>query len=610
MTIHAGRLLCVDLTTGKIDEQEIRSDDSLDYIGGSGLGARLLWDRLDPARDSLDPASPLLWMTGPLTGTGGPTNGRSSICARSPQTGLWGESNIGGFVGSELRYAEYDGLLITGRAARPVYVWICDQQVEMCDAAHLWGQADTYETQRIVKGEVGEPRAKVACIGLAGETGVPSSGILSDHGRLAARTGMGAVMGSKNLKAIAVRGTGKLSYPRDADYKRLRVEANKALREHNLTAIWHALGTSNGVEYQQMLGDMPNKYWTQAAFEGAENISGSRMAETILTGQSACQGCVIACGRVVTIKAGPHATGGQAKGPEYETIASFGSQLLVDDLPTIVALNHLCDAAGLDTISAGNTIALAYLLFDRGFLSTADTGGLDLRWGDPRPCVDLIRQIARRDGFGALLAQGSRALAAHFGAPELAVQVNNLEVPMHDPRAMTGEALVYVTSPRGACHNQSDYFMVEMGGSNDELGLPMTDRLVDAGKAHHVARHQDWRTVCNSLVTCFFAATPPSTYVELLSAATGHAWTLGEMLRAGERAWNLKRLVNTRLGLTRLSEKLPKLLLEALPEGGQAGHVPDMELMLKEYYAARGWDEATGAPTSQKLTELGLDKLV
>ena len=221
--------------------------------------------------------------------------------------------------------------------------------------------------------------------------------------------------------------------------------------------------------------------------------------------------------------------------------------------------------------------------------------------------MTLIDQIARREGFGALLAQGSQALAAHFGVEELAVHVNNLEVPMHDPRAMTGQALVYVTSPRGACHNQSDYFLVEMGNSIDELGIPMTERLEDGGKAHHVARHQDWRTVCNSLVTCFFAATPPSTYVKLLSAATGHDWSLEEMMRAGERAWNLKRAYNCRLGLTRATEKLPKLLLEPLPDGGQAGHVPDMELMLHEYYAARGWDEATGLPTPQKLAQLGLD---
>jgi aldehyde:ferredoxin oxidoreductase len=604
------RLLVVDLTRGDIHEQTIEPAYSREFIGGSGLGARLLWDELDPKRDPLDPASPLLFITGPLTGSAGPTTGRFSICARSPQTGLWGESNIGGFVGPELRYAGYAGVLITGRANEPAYLWIHNGHAELRSASHLWGKADTHETQRIVKSEVGEPQAKVACIGLAGEKCVPYASILSDHGRLAGRTGMGAVMGSKNLKALAVRGTGRLTFARDEDYKRLRVEANKALHEENITTIWHALGTSNGVEYQQILGDMPQKYWTQAAFEGAERISGAHMAETILTGQSACQGCVIACGRVVTINEGPYATNGKAKGPEYETIAAFGSQLLVDDLPLITALGNRCDAVGIDTITTGNTIALAYLMFDRGILTAADMGGLELRWGDARPCFDLIEQIARREGFGALLAQGSKALAAHFGAEELAVHVNNLEVPMHDPRAMTGSALVYLTSPRGACHNQSDYFMVEMGNSIDELGIPMTDRLEDGGKAHYVARHQDWRTVNNSLVNCLFAATSPSTIVTLLSAATGHDWTLDEMLQAGERAWNLKRLINGRLGWTRANEKLPKLLLEPLPDGGQAGHVPDVDLMLKEYYQARGWDAVTGMPAMSKLEALGLDKLV
>ncbi len=604
------KLLIVDLTSGDIHEEAIDPAYARDYIGGSGLAARMLWNSLDPQRDPLDPASPLLWMTGPLTGTGGPTNGRSSICARSPQTGLWGESNIGGFVGSELRYAGYDGLLITGRANAPVYLWIHKGQAELRDASHLWGKTDTMETQRILKAEVAEPMARVACIGLAGENHVPYAAILSDHGRLAGRTGTGAVMGSKNLKAIAARGAGRLTFARDATYKRLRVEANKALREENMTAVYHETGTAGGADYLEMLGDMPQKYWTQATFEGVERISGARMAETILTGKTACQGCVIGCGRAVTIHDGPYATGGEVKGPEYETVASFGSQLLIDDLPAIVALANRCDAVGIDTISAGNTIALAYLLFDRGLMTTQDTGGLELRWGDAKPCFELIEQIARRDGIGALVAQGSKALAAHFHAEELAVHVNNLEVPMHDPRAMTGTALVYVTSPRGACHNQSDYFTIEMGGSIDRLGIPMTDRLEDGGKAAYVARHQDWRTVCNSLVMCFFASANLDTVVDLLSAATGHDWTLDEMMLAGERAWNLKRAYNIRLGLTRATEKLPKLLLEPLPDGGQAGHVPDMDSMLKEYYAARGWDEATGRPTQSKLKELGLDRLM
>ena len=604
-----GRLLRVDLSSGLISQESIPQEYTQAFIGASGLAVRLLWDVLDPTLDPLAPENPMLWITGPLTGSAGPTTGRFTICARSPQTGLWGESNIGGFVGPELRFAGFDAVWIDGRAPEPVYLWIHYGQAELRSAAGLWGQTDTYETQRHIKDELGEPQARVACIGLAGENCLPVASILSDHGRLAARTGMGALMGSKNLKALAVRGSaGAQSLPlvRPEEYRRLRVTSNKALLEQNMTAVMRETGTSGAADYLQVLGDMPQKYWTQAVFEGAEKVGGAEMAQTILTGRSACQGCVIACGRQVTINEGKYATPGQVKGPEYETICTFGPQLLVDDLPTITALGNLCDRLGMDTISAGSVLALAYLLFERGLLSVADTGGLALRWGDASPCFPLLEQMAHREGFGALLDLGSRDFAAHYGAQELAVQVNNLDVAMHDPRGLSGMALSYVTSPRGACHNQSDYFQAEVGGSMDKLGIPMTDRSSEAGKAAYVARHQHWRTVCNSLVVCFFAVVPPQTLVELLSAASGHDWDLEELMRAGERAWNLKRAYNCRLGLSRASEKLPRLLLEPLTEGGQAGHVPDMELLLREYYQASGWDPATGWPLPDKLDALGL----
>jgi aldehyde:ferredoxin oxidoreductase len=245
-------------------------------------------------------------------------------------------------------------------------------------------------------------------------------------------------------------------------------------------------------------------------------------------------------------------------------------------------------------------------LFERGIITAKDTGGVVLRWGDAEPCFGLVGQIARREGFGALLAKGSKSLAEHFGVPDLAAHVNTLEVPMHDPRAMTGMAVVYATSPRGACHNQSEYFMIELGGSIDELGLQMTERLADGGKAAFVARHQDWQTVSNCLVNCLFASVKPSTMARLLSAATGVEYSLEEMMKAGERVWTLKRALNCRLGVTRASDKLPKLLLQALPDGGQEGHVPDMDLMMGEYYAARGWDPGTGKPSAAKLQELDL----
>jgi aldehyde:ferredoxin oxidoreductase len=604
-----GKMVKINLSNRQISREQIPHEYIEGFIGASGLAARLLWDVLDVDRPPLDPANPLVFATGPLTGTAGPTTGRFTVCGRSPQTGWWGESNIGGFVGPELRFAGIDVLWIEGAAEEPVYIWIYNDVKEIRSARHLWGKADTYQTQEIIRREVGVPQAKVACIGLAGENLVSFAGILSDHGRLAARTGMGALMGSKKLKAIAVRGTHRLVLERDEEYRKLRVAVNKKLLEQNMTAVLRATGTSGGAEYLQYLGDMPQKYWTAARFESAEKISGATMAETILKGTTACQGCVISCGREVEISDGNYPTQGLAKGPEYETICSFGSQLMVDDLAAVTALGDLCDRLGLDTITAGNVIALAYLLYDQGKLTASHTGGLALKWGDPQPCFELLHRMASRTGFGSLLSLGSKALAAEFGDEEMAVQVNGLDVAMHDPRSFSGQALVYVTSPRGACHNQSDYFNVGLGGTIEEIGIDFTDRFSPVGKGEQVARHQHWRTVCNSLTTCFFAVVSPTEILNLLNAAMGWNWDLQTLLKAGERAWNMKRLYNLKLGWKPENEKLPKLLLNPLLDGGQEGNLPDMETMLAEYYRFSGWDRMNGYPLQEKLEELGLKDL-
>jgi len=602
-----GRILKIDLTQKTYEIETIPAEWVHDFIGGSGLAARLLWDEIHPDRNPLDPQSPLLWVTGPFTGTSSPAAGRLSICGRSPQTGLWGESSLGGYIGSELRRAGVDVLWITGRAEQPVYLWIHNGNIETKSAQHLWGNADTYETQKIIRDELTCQQARVAAIGLAGENRVPYANIIGDHGRAAGRAGMGALMGSKHLKAIAVLGNHEIPVAKPEVFKRLSQAANKALRDQNMTAIFHALGTSGAVDYLQLMGDMPQKYWTVGVFEGAAKISGSEMAATMLTGTHTCQGCVISCGRDIHVKDGKYKTPAGSKGPEYETICSLGSQIMVDDLPAVIKLGDVCDRLGMDSISAGNTIALAYLLFDLEVLHESDTGGFPLHWGDAETCLVLLEQIARREEFGSLLAEGSLAIATRFGRPELAVQVNGLEVPMHDPRAFTGQGLAYVTSPRGACHNQSDYFNVEMGGTLQEIGVFMLDRWQSSGKAESVMRHQHWRSACNSLPLCFFAVVSPLEIAGLLSAASGNDWELEKLMTAGERAWNLKRAINGRLGYTRETEKLPKLLLEPLAEGGQEGHVPDMDVLLKEYYEASEWDEITGMPKAEKLTALGLE---
>jgi aldehyde:ferredoxin oxidoreductase len=601
---YMGKLLVVDLTSGHIEDEPLNEDYARQFIGGSGLACRYLYDMVDADTDPLQPENPLLFMTGPLTGTRAPSCGRFVVCARSPLTGLWGEANCGGFFGPEMRFAGYDGIIIKGKAPQPVYLHVANGKATLRDAKHLWGKG-TYETQEAIREEVGDAKTKVACIGPAGENLVKYAAIISDKGRAAGRTGMGTVMGSKNLKAVAVRGSGKVPL---ADEERLQAivrEMLRILKDDSLTEALRVTGTAGTLDYLMLLGSTPNRYFTEGEFPEAEALSGSTMAETILTGYSTCYGCPVACGRKVEVKEGKYKLA-ETKGPEYETVAALGTMLLIDDLPAVSYLGHLCDTYGLDTISTGSTIGFAHHLFESGVIGLAETGGLPLRWGDPDTVAELIGMIARREGFGDALAEGSLRLGQRYGAEELAVQVKGLEVAMHDPRAFSAMALVYATSPIGASHNQSDMYWVESGRSIEELGIPFTDRLEDVGKGPLVARHQDWRSFCNALIVCYFSNAPLQSYVDLLAAATGWEVTLDDVLLAGERIWNLKRALNCRLGLTRADDRLPQLLLQPLPEGGTQGHVPDLELMLKEYYQARDWDWATGKPSRKKLEELGL----
>jgi aldehyde:ferredoxin oxidoreductase len=574
-----------------------------DFVGGASLAAKLLYESLTPDLDPLSPDNPLLFLTGPLTGSSGPAVGRYVVCAKSPATNIWAESNCGGFFGPEIRFAGYAGILFTGRASSPVYVWIRNDKVELRDASHLWG-GDTYETQTRIKNEVNEPLARVACIGVAGERLIPYALILNDHGRVAGRTGMGAVMGSKNLKAIAVRGGSPLSFA-DPAFNQKRSRANLDLRNDNVTQVLREMGSSGGSDYFNYLGEMPVRYFSRSGFENIDKVSGATMAETILSGVSTCHACVIACGRKVILPDGDYKRG-ESKGPEYETIVGFGPNLEIDDLAAITHLGQLCDSLGVDSISMSGTVGLAFTLYQHGVITTKDTNGLELTWGDARLVEKLIHLAVKREGFGELLARGSRALAKHFGAEEMAVQVNGLEVAYHDPRGATGMGLVYATSPRGACHNQSDYFIVEIGNSMNEIGVEMVDRAASEGKASSVARHQWWRTLNNSLVMCVFANVPFNTARELINAATGFDYSPEEFLRCGERGWALKRAINNRLGVTAKNDALPRALLTPLSEGGAAGVAINLQTMLKEYYDVQGWDAATGKPTRSTLERLGL----
>ncbi len=594
-------ILKINLTTGEISQIAIPIEWQEQYLGGASLAARLLYNSLTPDLDPLSPSAPLLFLNGPLSGTAGPTVGRFVICGKSPATNLWAESNCGGFWGPELRMAGYDGVWLEGRSETPIYLWIHDERVIIKSADHLWG-LDTYQTQETILKEQDAGKIRIACIGPAGENQIPFALILCDHGRVAGRTGLGAVMGSKNLKAIAVNGHGKIPVIDWERYLPLRSEANRILRSDNASLVLRELGSASSAEYFDYLGEMPKYYYQKSIFPEEIRVSGSTVKDSILVGVSACHACVIACGRVVRLEDGK-----KRKGPEYETMVGFGPNLGLNDPILTTILGEMCDRFGLDTISMSNTIGLAFRLYEMGMITKEDTGGLELTWGNAAVVAPLIELTLLKKDLGALLARGSLELGKHFGAAEEAVQVNGLEVAYHDPRGASGMALSYATSPRGACHNQSDYFMVDIWKPEPALGIDQVNRHGGAEKSRFVALHQDWRTVCNSLVLCIFANLEPEIILSLINAACGLEWTLRDMQLAGERGWNLKRVINNRLGLSRANDKLPKALLEAYKDADEDGAFKlDFGPMLEAYYAARGWDPETGFPIPQKLAQLGL----
>ena len=599
-------ILHINLSIGSIDQMNVPREWELDYLGGASLAARLLYKELIPGLDPLTEDAPLLFMNGPLTGTSGPAVGRFVICAKSPATHLWGESNCGGFWGPELRMAGYDGLWITGKAETPVYISIIDKIVKIHSAKHLWGMS-TYSTQSAVKAEVDLKNVRVAVIGPAGESQIPFALILTDHGRVAGRTGMGAVMGSKNLKAIAVKGHGKVPVADGERYALIRSKVNRELKADTYTEVFHELGSAGGADYFDYLAEMPKRYFLNGVYESATKISGANIAESILVGTSACHACVVACGRVVKLEDGE-----KRKGPEYETLVGFGPNLLYDDPAMITKLGELCDLYGMDTISVSNTIGLVLKLFELGMITKKDTGDDSLEWDNPETMEKLIHQTVKKEGIGEWISKGSRELGKHFGCEDEAIQVNGLEVPYHDPRGSSGMALVYATSPRGACHNQSDYFLVDIGQLLISIGMEHFSRQGGAEKAKNVSIHQDWRTITSSLVSCIFANVPPESILDLVNAACGLDWSLKDLMIAGERGWNLKRAINNRLGLTRKNDKLPKALLQPYSDhpSGADEYAPDFEKMLEAYYEVRGWDPTTGNPKKEKLKELSLDRLM
>ncbi len=618
---YVGKLLWVDLTSGETVVKDLSPELSKKFIGGAGYAAKIIYDAVNPKVDPLGPDNLLVFMAGPMVGTTFPGGTKWTVCSRSPQTYIWGEASASGFFGAQMKRGGFDGIVFRGKAKEPVYLLADEGKAEVKSANHLWGK-DTIETANIIQSDLGERKARVACIGPAGERLVRFAAIVTDEERVAARSGMGTVMGSKNLKAVAVKGDQRVHVADEGKFRKIVEEVREAVkppkaptytvsRIEGLTAD----GTARAVEGLEKSGALPTKNWMRGAFPNAYKISGTTMSKTILSKRAMCALCgIITCWRIVDLGTSPYAPL-KGHGPEYETIASLGSLCMNENLEAIAKANDLCNRFGIDTISTGGVIAFAMECYEKGILSEDDTGGIHLTWGDPNLIINLVELIGRREGFGALLGEGVRRAAEKIGkgAENYAIHVKGLEFPMHEPRRWWTMALAYATSNRGACHLQGIPAYLEWGLLQPEFGFhQQLPPFVEEGKAEAVKFHQDFSAAFTSMGHCQFTiggVIPFKLVAQAFSAITGRDIDHLGLLKCGERIWNVKRAFNVRMGVSTKDDTLPKRFLEEpLSEGATAGKLPPFKSMLERYYSLRGWKE--GKPTRDKLEELGLHEIV
>jgi aldehyde:ferredoxin oxidoreductase len=602
----------INLTTEEINFIILEEKEVKKFIGGSGIGAKLLYGYTDHKTDPLSSENVLIFMTGPLTGTKTFSSDRFEVITKSPLTGIYTESDCGGRWGEGLKKCGLDGIVIKGEAKKPVYITIKDEEIKIKSASHLWGK-DTFATDSLIKEEI-SPNLQVVCIGKAGENLVKFACIINEgkHGRAAGRAGVGAVMGSKKLKAIGVLGTKEVKIAHEQEFNQFikgltsyMVDQTEALRKY---------GTSNGVEYCELVGDLPIKNWYQGNWEGAKKISGQYMAQTVLKENYHCGRCVIGCGRTVEITEGKYKIE-ETAGPEYETIGMLGSNCLVDDIEIICKANELCNRYGLDTISTGSAISFCMEAYERGLITKEDTGGLKMEWGNGDALLEMIEKIANRQDIGKLLGEGLIKAAKEIGGNscEFAIHVKGLDFPAHDPRGKVSVALGYATSNRGACHLQAFTHDFEDGHALPDLGYKKTlDRFEIKGKAKFVVDFQHLMSMFDSLHCCKFIVFGGMTVeplVKVLNLVTGWDFSKEDFLKTGERIFNLKRLYNVREGISRKDDTLPPRILTH-PRGGGAGdNLPYLNKMLNEYYQIRGWDEF-GIPTKETLKRLELEEYI
>ena len=603
---YIGQLLRVNLTNKGITKETLREDWARDFVGGVGLSARIIYEEVKPKIDPFGPENKLVMMTGPVNGTMIPAASRSSFCAKSPYTGSFFHSIFGGFLGPEVKFAGYDGVIIEGQAKAPVYIWIDDDKVQIKDATHLWGK-DPFKTQEILRKEIGDEEIHIATIGLAGEQKAPYAMILCDI-RAAGRGGMGAVMGSKNLKAIVVRGTGGVTVPNVLKVYNTAIRLNELFSTTPAVKGLSEYGTPRNVGAMNEAGILPTRNWQTEVFEGMKDITAEVMREKVVKGDRACFACSINCTKYSVVPSGPYKS--IINGADYEAIYGFGSCCAVDNIEALCKADELCDHYGIDLISTALCISWAMECFEKGIFTKDDTDGIELKFGNADGMLQMIEKIGKREGLGGLLTKGTREASKIVGKDtfRFAIQNKGVEFPGHTPRPFPACAVGYATGPRGGSHH-------DIRPTPEKMG--MVDRKVLDGKGALAAEINHWLILCDSMLLCHLAEAIwgpmkiSDDTIEALNVVTGWELNYEEARKIAEREWNMIRCFSAREGFTRENDQLPiRFMEEPVPEGPMKGsYIPreTLERLKDDYYSYRGWDPKTGNPTKGKLIELGLD---
>ncbi len=617
---YNGKIAYVDLNNKKWETRDLDPQIAKDYLGGTGLSAKLTYDVLSDndydtlKNDPFNEINPLIFATGPVTGTVRPSSGRYTVTGISPLTKIWGESSSGGFFCISLRNSGFDAIVITGKSDTPIYLYIHDKSIEFKDASNYWGK-DTYESQKLIKEDLNNERIRIVTIGPGGENLVKYAAMINDEGRAIGRCGLGAIMGSKNVKALAVLGSGRVPIADSNIGKELIRQAEEALKGDATASLGSFLftlyGTNGYLDIGMALGDTPAYYFTETEFL-AEKLTGKTLREEYPVFDYGCAGCTIKCGKQTVVEDNGKEI--MVDGPEYESVAAFGPLCGLFDSKKVILAHHYCNVYGVDTISCGVSIAFLIYLAEnklgidkiKSYLKSINLE--DIRWGNGDLLLDLIKKISNREGVGDILAEGVRIMAEKLDIdPELAAHVKGLEVPMHDPRAFAGQALSYLTCCVGANHEKCDWFNVEMGSLNfTKYKIQAGDRSSIKRREQGVMVMQDIRAIDDSAVNCNFPHPSLEDLVGHINASTAAGYDIDSILTTGERINTLKRLISCNLGITRADDRLPEHVLKVLKFGKTINVKIELEDNLRKYYEFRGWDWETGRPTEEKLKELNI----